>query len=73
MVESLPDQLMSRVLEDGNNFSTGEHQLLSLARAILRKNIVFLIYEATANVDLHTDTLVHKPPELISGTVPCLQ
>lgn len=59
-IAELPKGIDSVVTEGGSNFSVGQRQLLCLARAILSKNKILILDEATASVDRRTDQMLHE-------------
>ncbi len=51
------------VRERGNNFSTGQRQLLSFARALVYEPTVMILDEATANIDSETEEIIQTSLE----------
>ncbi len=59
-VHSLPDGYDTIIDEEGSNISSGEKQLLTIARAFLADPALLILDEATSSVDTRTEVLVQK-------------
>ncbi len=57
-INKLPDGINSIVTEHGSNYSLGEKQLISFARALVHKPKLIILDEATSNIDTETEKII---------------
>jgi ATP-binding cassette subfamily B multidrug efflux pump len=71
-VSRLPQGLGAQVRERGSNFSTGQRQLLSLARVLVFQPEILVLDEATSSVDTETELLIQDALEKVMKGRTCL-
>lgn len=59
-VEALPDKLDSFVAQGGTNFSGGQKQRLSIARALVKKPELYIFDDSFSALDFKTDAALRK-------------
>ncbi len=71
-VERLPHGYETMLDERGSNLSTGQRQLLALARALLHRPQILILDEATANIDSHTEAEIQQALQKLHGKITLL-
>ena len=59
-MRALPEGYDTVIDDEGSNLSTGERQLITIARAFLAAPSLLILDEATSSVDTRTEVLVQK-------------
>lgn len=65
-VNSLPNGIEEIAHERGSSFSAGQKQLLAFARIFAHNPSIFILDEATANIDTKTEELIQESIDKIS-------
>jgi ATP-binding cassette subfamily B protein len=65
LVDRMPDGIDSLVHERGSSLSSGERQLLALARAFMARPRVLVLDEATSNLDLRSEAKIERALDVL--------
>ncbi|MCF6324760.1 MAG: ATP-binding cassette domain-containing protein [Gammaproteobacteria bacterium] len=71
-IERLPQGYNTILDERGSNLSTGQRQLLAMARALVHRPQILILDEATANIDSHTEAVIQQALMKLRGKVTLL-
>lgn len=66
-VQDYPDGINTKLEYLGSNLSTGEKQLISFARILLRNPSILILDEATANIDTETELLIQNALKVLAA------
>jgi len=67
-IQTLPDGYQTEINEESTNISSGQKQLLTIARSYLANRKMLILDEATSNVDTRTEILIQQAmDELLEG------
>lgn len=64
-LNKLPQGIHTPIRQGGNEFSSGERQLLSFARALLQDPDILLLDEATSHIDTETEGIIQRGIETL--------
>ncbi len=71
-IRKLPGEYSAQVRERGSNFSSGQRQLLAMARVLAYEPEILVLDEATSSVDTETELLIQDALEKIMRGRTCL-
>ncbi|QCR36888.1 SmdB family multidrug efflux ABC transporter permease/ATP-binding protein [Nissabacter sp. SGAir0207] len=60
LVRAMPENIHTRLGEQGNNLSVGQKQLLAMARVLVQAPQILILDEATANIDSGTEQAIQR-------------
>ena len=66
LLDKLEKGIQTDVSRGGSNFSVGEKQIISFARAVVHNPSILIMDEATANIDTETELMIQKALETVA-------